>query len=143
MDEVIEEIFIVARAHGKPLNRRSADEYKNHFYTKLVPPTARHFPSMYYDVKAGKQLEIDALNGAVVRLAREKGISVPVNETITRITQGKRTAAFPCQRVEFFRCSPPTPVLQMKSDCDNVAALLTLSLPLSVFIRGWLLFDFL
>ena len=91
MDAIIEEIFAVASAHDKPLNWKSAGEYKDHFYTKLVPPTAKHFPSMYYDVKAGKRLEIDALNGAVVRLAREKGIAVPVNETITRMIKAKET----------------------------------------------------
>jgi len=89
MDAIIEEVFAVARAHGKPLNWLSAGEYRDHFYTKLVPPTAKHFPSMYYDVTAGKRLEIDALNGAIVRLAREKGIFVPVNETITDLIKAK------------------------------------------------------
>jgi 2-dehydropantoate 2-reductase len=48
---------------------------------------------MYYDVKCRKRLEIDALNGAIVRLAREKGISVPVNETITNIIKTKEALA--------------------------------------------------
>ena len=91
MDAIIEEIFSVARAHQKPLNWKSAEEYKNHFYTKLVPPTAKHFPSMYYDVKAGKRLEIDALNGAIVRLAKEKGIAVPGNETITKLIKARES----------------------------------------------------
>ncbi len=89
MDRIIDEIFLVAKAHNFALNWKSADDYKNHFYTKLVPPTAKHFPSMYYDMKAGKRLEIDALNGAIVRLGREKGISTPLNETITRIIRAK------------------------------------------------------
>ncbi len=89
MDAIIDEIFVVARAHNKPLNWNSSEKYKDHFYTKLVPPTARHFPSMYYDVKAGKRLEIDALNGAIVMLARQKGIPVPVNETIAGIMKAK------------------------------------------------------
>lgn len=89
MDAVIEEIFSVARAHNIQLSWKSSDEYRRHFYTNLVPPTAKHFPSMYYDVKAGKRLEIDALNGAIVRLAKEKGIVVPVNETITEIIKAK------------------------------------------------------
>ncbi len=93
MDAIIDEIFTIARAHEKPLNWKAADEYRKHFYTRLVPPTAKHFPSMYYDVKAGKRLEIDALNGAIVRLAAEKGISVPVNETITRIIKAKERMA--------------------------------------------------
>lgn len=89
MNAIIDEIFLVARAHNKPLNWNSSEEYKNHFYTKLVPPTAKHYPSMYYDVKAGKTLEIDALNGAIVKLAVQKGIAVPVNETITRMLRAK------------------------------------------------------
>ncbi len=93
MNAVIDEIFLVAKAHGIPLNWKSPDEYKTHFYTKLVPPTAAHFPSMYYDVKARKRLEIDALNGAIVRLARQKGIAVPVNETITDIMKAKEVLA--------------------------------------------------
>ena len=93
MDRIIDEIFLVAQAHSMPLNWMSPDEYRQHFYTKLVPPTAKHFPSMYYDVKAGKRLEIDALNGAIVKLAHEKGISVPVNETITLLIKAKEEIA--------------------------------------------------
>jgi 2-dehydropantoate 2-reductase len=93
MDAIIDEIFRVAHAYGIVLNWKSPAEYRGHFYTRLVPPTAKHFPSMYYDVKAGKRLEIDALNGAVVRLAREKGIAVPVNETITAIIKAKEELA--------------------------------------------------
>lgn len=93
MNEIIDEIFLVAQAHRITLNWKTPQAYRDHFYTKLVPPTAKHYPSMYYDVKAGKRLEIDALNGAIVRLAREKGISVPVNETITAIIKAKETLA--------------------------------------------------
>ena len=93
MDRIIEEVFLVAQAYNMPLNWKTADEYKAHFYTRLVPPTARHFPSMYYDVRSGKRLEIDALNGAVVRLAAEKGISVPVNGTITALIKAKEALA--------------------------------------------------
>ncbi len=93
MDAIIDEIFRVAEAHGIELNWKTSAAYKDHFYNRLVPPTAKHFPSMYYDVKAGKRLEIDALNGAVVKLAREKGIAVPVNETITNIIKSKEAMA--------------------------------------------------
>lgn len=95
MDRVIEEIFLVAQAHGVRLNWKTPEEYRKHFYTKLVPPTARHFPSMYYDVKAGKRTEIDALNGAIVRLANEKGIAVPVNQTVACIISAKEMLARP------------------------------------------------
>ncbi len=93
MDAVIDEIFAVARANGIPLAWPSPEAYRKHFYGRLVPPTAKHYPSMYYDVKAGKRLEIDALNGAVVRLAREKGIPAPVNETVTNLIKAKEMMA--------------------------------------------------
>lgn len=93
MDAIIDEIFHVAQAHRIELNWKLPDEYREHFYKRLVPPTAKHFPSMYYDVKAGKRVEIDALNGAVTELAREKGIAVPVNETITALIKAKEALA--------------------------------------------------
>ena len=97
MDRIIDEVFRVAQAHNIPLNWKTPEEYRRHFYTRLVPPTAKHFPSMYYDVKAGKRLEIDALNGAIVKLAQEKGISVPVNETMTALIKAKEALAAPKQ----------------------------------------------
>jgi len=89
MDEIIEEIFKVCKAKGIELFHRSAEEYKKLFYEKLIPPTAEHFPSMYWDIKSGKRTEIDALNGAIVRLGKEVGIPTPVNETITNLIKAK------------------------------------------------------
>lgn len=85
MNNIIEEIFSVANAHRIKLNWESYKEYLEYFYEKLIPPTASHFPSMYYDIKKGKKTEIDSLNGAIVKLAKEVDINVPVNETITNI----------------------------------------------------------
>jgi 2-dehydropantoate 2-reductase len=93
MDEVIEEIFAVAGANAFPLNWPDASAYRNHFYMRLVPPTAKHYPSMYYDLKAGKRTEIEALNGAVVRLAARKGLIAPVNSAITRLIGAKEALA--------------------------------------------------
>ncbi len=89
MDKIIDEIFTVTKAHSIQLNWKSPEEYKKHFYEKLIPLTKEHFPSMYHDIKRGKKTEIDALNGAIVRLAKEKGISVPVNEMITDLIKTK------------------------------------------------------
>ncbi len=82
MDALIKEIFQVTQSHSIKLHWEDAESYIDYFYKKLVPPTQEHYPSMYHDLKAGKRLEIDALNGAIVRLAAEKGVPVPVNETI-------------------------------------------------------------
>ncbi len=89
MDEIIKEIFVVAKENNISLNWGKPEDYLNHFYKNLVPPTANHYPSMYHDLKAGKKLEIDALNGAIVKLAKNKKIKVPVNETITNLIKTK------------------------------------------------------
>ncbi len=89
MDAIIDEIFAVAAAKGIELFHRSADEYKKLFYEKLLPPTAGHYPSMYWDIKAGRRTEIDALNGAVVALGKEVGVPTPVNENITELVKAK------------------------------------------------------
>jgi 2-dehydropantoate 2-reductase len=89
MNGIISEIFAVTKVHGIALKWDTPESYQEHFYTRLVPPTRAHFPSMYYDLNAGKRLEIDALNGAIVLLAQEKNIPVPVNETITNLIKTK------------------------------------------------------
>ncbi|HMK57242.1 MAG TPA: 2-dehydropantoate 2-reductase [Dissulfurispiraceae bacterium] len=94
MNGIIREIFEVARAHSIMLHWDAPDDYMKHFYGKLVPPTKEHYPSMYYDLKAGKRLEIDALNGAIVNLGLNKGVPVPVNETVTRLIRAKQAVLF-------------------------------------------------
>ncbi len=89
MNKIIIEIFKTAKLHKIKLKWKTAKEYIDFFYSKLIPPTKDHFPSMYYDIKAGKRTEIDALNGAIVKLAKERKLQVPVNETITRLIKFK------------------------------------------------------
>jgi 2-dehydropantoate 2-reductase len=40
---------------------------------------------MGQDVDNNRQTEIDAINGAIVNLAQNKGIQVPVNQTLTAL----------------------------------------------------------
>ncbi|HMK42991.1 MAG TPA: ketopantoate reductase family protein, partial [Dissulfurispiraceae bacterium] len=95
MNNIITEIFGVMKAHSIKVQWKKAEDYLKVFYTKLVPPTRDHYPSMYHDLKAGKKLEIDALNGAIVQLAREKGIAVPVNEAITDLVKARELLKTP------------------------------------------------
>ncbi len=93
MDRIIEEIFDVAKASDIKLKWKSSEEYKKVFYEKLIPPTAKHFPSMYYDIKSGKRTEIDALNGAIVELAKKAGLKADVNRIITSLIKAKERLA--------------------------------------------------
>lgn len=83
IDKIIDEIFETLKAHEIKLRWKTSEAYKNYFYQNLIPPTAGHYPSMYYDLKNGKPTEIDALNGAIVNLAEQKGLKAPINKFIT------------------------------------------------------------
>jgi 2-dehydropantoate 2-reductase len=79
MDAIIAEIFEVMRAEGYSTHWPTAEAYLARFYADEVRLTARHYPSTLQDLRAGKRTEIDALNGAVVRLGVAHGVPVPVN----------------------------------------------------------------
>ena len=56
----------------------SAEDYLEVFYRDLIPPTRNHESSMLQDLRAGRPTEIEALCGAVERLAGELGVETPV-----------------------------------------------------------------
>ncbi len=85
MDRIIREAFAVTAAHGIRLFWETAEEYLQTFYTKMIPPTAAHYPSMLRDLQKGRMTEINALNGAVIQLGREKQIPTPVNDTLVSL----------------------------------------------------------
>ena len=47
-----------------------------------------HKASMLQDVEAGRQTEIDFLNGGIVRFGREHGVPTPLNEAVTALIKG-------------------------------------------------------
>ncbi|WP_297492674.1 2-dehydropantoate 2-reductase [Persephonella sp.] len=91
MENIIKEIFLVTKANDIKLRWENSEEYIKHFYQNLIPPTKKHFPSMFYDLKSGKKTEIDALNGAIIKLAQKKGIKAQTNETITLLIKFKES----------------------------------------------------
>jgi len=82
MNSIIDEVFAVMTSAGYRTHWEAPQGFIRTFYDKLVPDTAGHESSMLQDIAAGKRTEIDALNGAVVRLADEQGIAVPHNRSV-------------------------------------------------------------
>lgn len=74
----MEEAEGVGRATGVRLPEDLLDQ---HFrFLATLEPSVRG--SMYYDLEAGRRLELEALNGTAVRLGREHGIPTPSNWAI-------------------------------------------------------------
>ncbi|MCD6386471.1 2-dehydropantoate 2-reductase [Candidatus Sumerlaeota bacterium] len=83
MKQIIREAFAVADACGQELFWKTPEEYLDVLFNRLIPATAAHHPSMLQDIRRGKRTEIDALNGAIVRLGRRFNVETPVNATLT------------------------------------------------------------
>ncbi len=82
MNKLIEEIFSVMKASGYSSNWKNAEDYKEIFYTKLVPDTYNHNSSTLQDIRKKQATEIDTLTGKVIQLAQEYDVEVPVNKVI-------------------------------------------------------------
>jgi 2-dehydropantoate 2-reductase len=89
MRAVIAEVLAVAGSRGIDLGFPNAAAYEAVFYEKLLPPTYAHHSSTLQDLKSGKKTEIEALNGAIVRLGRETGVPTPVNWTLTQLIHAR------------------------------------------------------
>ena len=89
MDRIITEVFDVMLKAGYGTHWKSAADFFPVFYEKLIPPTRGHFSSTLQDLRAGKRTEIDALNGAVINLAKELRIDVPVNTAVFNMVKFK------------------------------------------------------
>lgn len=87
MKHVVEEVFAVMGKAGYRTHWGRPSEFLDVFYARLVPDTAGHKSSMLQDIAAHKRTEIDALNGVVVRLAREHGVAVPYNIALCNLIQ--------------------------------------------------------
>jgi len=87
MDQIVEEVFAIMVASGYRTHWQEPRQFLDLFYQRLVPDTAGHRSSMLQDITAGKRTEIDALNGAVIKLAQEHGITVPYNRAVYNLVR--------------------------------------------------------
>lgn len=72
------EVCNTAIACGFTVNRADVEQT----LASAMNRHTHHKPSMLQDVLAGKATEIEAICGAVVRHAKERGISTPITETV-------------------------------------------------------------
>ncbi len=77
----VEEAVAVGRAEGAALPDRVIDE----ILSALSTSTSNLPNSMHADRLAGRPMEIDARNGAVVRIGRRHGVAVPVNTFLVEL----------------------------------------------------------
>jgi 2-dehydropantoate 2-reductase len=87
MDGIAGEVFAVMTKAGYETHWESAKDFLEVFYGKLVPDTAEHKSSTLQDIAAKKPTEIDALNGAVIRLAANFELPVPCNSVVYNIVK--------------------------------------------------------
>ena len=79
----------VADAQGIMLDM-SPEELFDHAARKDV--AYGHKPSMLQDVEAGRETEIDFLNGAIVAFGERHGVDAPLNRALTQLIKGKEHA---------------------------------------------------
>ena len=85
MDSIIDEIFEVINASGYETLWDSSEEYKELFYSKLVPDTYEHYSSTHQDIKRKIKTEIDSLNGKVISLGDAYDVDVSTNKIIYKL----------------------------------------------------------
>lgn len=74
MDKIIRETFAVVSAIGGNTPWGNAAEYREFFYSTLIPATYNHRASMLQDLESGKPTEIDALLGFVCENGKRVGL---------------------------------------------------------------------
>ena len=82
MNSIIDEIFEVIKASPYETLWDTPDEYRDIFYSKLVPDTYNHYSSTHQDIKKKIPTEIDSLNGKVIQLGKLNNVNVKTNEFI-------------------------------------------------------------
>ena len=82
MNNIIDEIFEVIKASPYETLWESSEEYKDIFYSKLVPDTYNHYSSTHQDIQRKIKTEIDSLNGKVIQLGEVNNVNIDTNKII-------------------------------------------------------------
>jgi len=82
MNNILDEVFEVIKASPYETLWDSAEEYKDMFYSKLVPDTYNHYSSTHQDLQNNIRTEIDTLTGKVIQLGEVNNVEVKTNRFI-------------------------------------------------------------
>ena len=82
IQRTMEEICAVAAAAGSPMHPKFIEQLISG--TKAIPP---YYTSMAQDYQSGRPMEIEAILGNTVRVARKHGVSTPILETLYALTK--------------------------------------------------------
>ena len=74
----LREVETVGRAAGVDLDSKAVEGALSYFDTELE----QLHSSMHADITAGRPLELETLNGAVIRVGREVNVPTPINDVI-------------------------------------------------------------
>lgn len=85
MNGIIDEIFAVIEKSGYKTLWQTPDEYKELFYSKLIPDTYSHCSSTLQDIRKKNKTEIDTLTGKIISLGEKNGVETPINKVIYNI----------------------------------------------------------
>lgn len=86
---VITEIYAVTQRKNIELLQKTKEEFIKVLFNSLIPLTSSHKPSMQSDIDKLKKTEIEQLNGAVLKMAKEIGITLPTNQTLYELIKFK------------------------------------------------------
>jgi 2-dehydropantoate 2-reductase len=87
MNAVIDEVFAVMKAAGYSTDWETPEEYRQIFYSKLLPDTYYHNSSTLQDIRKKQPTEIDTLTGRILALGTAFGVPVPVNTMLYRLVK--------------------------------------------------------
>jgi 2-dehydropantoate 2-reductase len=84
MGKAVKEACKVAKAKKIPIEDK---KYEQSAY-EVAKKTSANKNSMFQDILREKKTEIEYINGKIVQYAKQLGISVPINETLTYLIKG-------------------------------------------------------
>ncbi len=84
--QAVEEGLKVAKAYGITVDKEIIQKV-----LQVAKDTSKNISSMNQDLRRKKQTEIEAINGAIVRLGKDLNIATPVNSTLSNLIKVAET----------------------------------------------------